>query len=76
MSRPKTRVPGRYERPAALRPALGDRAAELGVRAGYQQAVRTNAQHARASTAAARMADQLIGSGQVTVTDDQPAGGE
>lgn len=74
MSRIKTRVPGRYERPAAFRPALGDRAGELGVRAGYREGVRVRARNARAEIAAARLADQLIGSGQVTVVDEPPVG--
>jgi hypothetical protein len=39
MSRIKPRVPGRYERPAALRPALGDVASEAGIRAGYGAAI-------------------------------------
>jgi hypothetical protein len=33
----KLRVPGRYERPAELRAPLGDRAGELGARAGYRE---------------------------------------
>lgn len=75
MSRIKTRVPGRYERPAEYRAPLGDHAAERGLRAGYRLGVRTNARNARANVEAARMADQLITSGQVTVTDE-PAAGE
>lgn len=43
MSRPKLRVPGRYERPAEMRPALGDRATEAGIRAGWHEANRRNA---------------------------------
>lgn len=75
MSRPKTRVPGRYERPAEFRPALGDRAGELGVRDGYKQGVRVRAQNYRAGLAAARMADDLITSGRVTVVDEDQAAG-
>lgn len=76
MSKIRTRVPGRYERPAEHRAPLGDHAGELGVRAGYREGVRVRAQHARAEIAAARMADQLITSGQVTVVDEPPAGAE
>lgn len=75
MSRIKTRVPGRYERPAEFRAPLGDRVTELGIRAGYREGVRTRAQNARAGLAAARMADELIASGRVTVVDE-PAGVE
>lgn len=70
MSRLKTRVPRRYERPAAFRPALGDRAGELGVRAGYREGVRARVDNARAETAAAQLADQLIASGRVAVVDE------
>ncbi|MFI7608805.1 hypothetical protein ACIBTV_27345, partial [Micromonospora sp. NPDC049366] len=38
----RTRVPGRYERPAAMRAALGDRAGEAGLVAGYRAAVEAN----------------------------------
>lgn len=38
----RTRVPGRYERPATMRPALGDHAGEAGVIAGYRAAVEAN----------------------------------
>lgn len=47
----RTRVPGRYERPAAMRPQLGDIAGEAGVRAGYRAAVAANAESARRRTA-------------------------
>jgi hypothetical protein len=75
MSRQKTRVPGRYERPAEFRPALGDRAGELGVRAGYREGVRVRAQNARAQRRAADLAGDLIRSGRVTVVDEPPAAG-
>jgi hypothetical protein len=39
----KTRIPGRYERPAALRPQLGDKLGEAGVRDGFVSALRINA---------------------------------
>ncbi len=35
MSRAKIRIPRRYERPAELRPPLGDHQAEATVRASY-----------------------------------------
>lgn len=73
MSRLRTRVPGRYERPAEFRPELGDRAGELGVRAGYREGVKVRAQHARAEREAVTLARQLIDSGRVTVVDE-PAG--
>jgi hypothetical protein len=76
MSRIKTRVPGRYERPADFRGPLGDRAVELGLRAGYREGVRIRAQNARAERRAAELAGDLIRSGRVTIPDDQPAGGE
>lgn len=75
MSRPKTRVPGRYERPAAFRPELGDRAGELGVRAGYREGVRVRVQNARAEREAVTVARQLIDSGRVTVVDEDQAAG-
>jgi hypothetical protein len=70
MSRLRTRVPGRYERPTEFRAPLGDHAGEAGVRAGYREGVRVRATRARADLAAARMADQMISSGQVAVVDE------
>jgi hypothetical protein len=54
MSRKKLRVPGRYERPAALRGPLGDKMTEAGIRDGYAAAVR-----ARGMVRAARAAGEL-----------------
>lgn len=51
MSRQKLRIPGRYERPAALRGPLGDQDTEAGIRAGYTAGVRFR-QNVRALTAA------------------------
>lgn len=66
----KLRVPGRYERPADFRAPLGDRAGEAGVRAGYREGNRVRAQNQRIETDAARLADDLITSGRVTVVDE------
>lgn len=43
----KLRVPGRYERPAHLRPALGDTFAEAGIRDGFRAALAANARARR-----------------------------
>lgn len=43
----RLRVPGRHERPAAMRAPLGDVAGELGIRAGYRAAAAANAAAAR-----------------------------
>ncbi len=73
MSRLRTRVPRRYERPAEFRAPLGDHVTEAGIRAGYREGVRVRAQNARAERDAADLARTLIDSGQVTVADDPPA---
>ncbi|WP_431935807.1 hypothetical protein [Micromonospora sp. RP3T] len=54
MSRKRIRVPGRYERPAHLRPALGDVAGEAGIVDGYRAAVRANAEAAAVRQALTR----------------------
>lgn len=54
MSRKKLRVPGRYERPAALRGPLGDKMTEAGIRDGYAASVR-----ARGMVRDARAAGEL-----------------
>lgn len=46
-NRGKPRVPGRYERPATLRPALGDAIAEAGIRDGYRAGVAARSRVAR-----------------------------
>jgi hypothetical protein len=73
MSRLKTRVPGRYERPAELRPPLGDHRTEQRIRAHFRNTVRELAGQQRAERAAITMTRQLIDSGRVTVVDEPPA---
>lgn len=54
MSRIKPRIPGRYERPAALRGPLGDTATETGIRAGYAAGVAARTAVAKYRTSQAR----------------------
>jgi hypothetical protein len=74
MSRLKTRVPGRYERPAELRPPLGDQRTEQRIRAYFRSSVRELAGQQRAERAAVTLTRELIDSGRVTVVDEPPAG--
>jgi hypothetical protein len=73
MSRLKTRVPGRYERPAELRPPLGDRRTEQQIRRHFRNTVRELAGQQRAERAAVTLTRQLIDSGRVVVVDEPPA---
>lgn len=57
-NRGRPRIPGRYERPATLRPALGDRAGEAGVRSGYRAAVAANTAAAHSRTVPVREATE------------------
>jgi hypothetical protein len=50
MPRRRTRVPGRYERPAHLRAPLGDHIGEAGIRDGFRAALRANAARAAVPT--------------------------
>lgn len=57
----RTRVPGRYERPAAMRPQLGDDVSERGVRAGYRAAVQANTEAAARRTTERRTSSHIAG---------------
>lgn len=69
MSRKKLRVPGRYERPAGHRAALGDHAGEAAIRRQYAIANRKRVQNNQRADELAAAAQPMLPVGEMSYPD-------